>query len=79
MSSYTVAEARKRLSELIDRALNGESVVVTRQGKSLVEIKPIPRRITLADIKRLDAHRVGKAPDEDAGTLVSRMRDEDWS
>jgi prevent-host-death family protein len=82
MSSHSVADAKNRLPELIDRALKGEDVVITRHGHPVVELKalsPQPRRITLEDIEWLRAHRVGdKAPKEDAGTLVSRMRDEDW-
>jgi antitoxin (DNA-binding transcriptional repressor) of toxin-antitoxin stability system len=82
MSTHSVAEAKNHLPELIDRALKGELVVITRHGHPVVELKavpPPPRRITQADINWLDAHRVGvKQPLEDAGTLVSRMRDEDW-
>lgn len=82
MSTHSVAEAKTHLPELIDRALKGEAVVITRHGHPVVELRPVsppPRRITQADIDWLDAHRVGsKLPPEDAGTLVSRMRDEDW-
>jgi len=82
MGSHSVAEAKNRLPELIDRALKGEDVVITRHGHPVVELRavaPPPRRITLEDIAWLDAHKVGrKAPKEDSGKLVSRMRDEDW-
>jgi hypothetical protein len=49
----------------------------------VVELKPVvqkpARRVTQADIDWLDAHRVGKKePLDDAGALLSRMRDEDW-
>jgi prevent-host-death family protein len=86
MSTHTVAEAEGHLSELIDRALEGEGVVITRHGKPVVEIKPVRaepaqplKRITPEDIEWVRAHRVGKfnENDEDAGTLLSRMRDED--
>jgi antitoxin (DNA-binding transcriptional repressor) of toxin-antitoxin stability system len=33
MTTRSVAEAKNRLSELIDRALNGEPVVITRHGR----------------------------------------------
>ncbi len=42
MSTHTVAEAEGHLSELIDRALEGEGVVITRHGKPVVELKPVP-------------------------------------
>lgn len=82
MRSYSIAEARNQLSKLVDRALKGESVTITRHGHAVVELKPIqphPRAVTAVDVDWLDAHRVGKAvPKEDAGALVSRMRDEEW-
>ena len=82
MSTHSVAEAKNHLPELIDRVLKGESVVITRHGHPVVELKavpPPPRRVTQADIDWLDMHRVGVTqPNEDAGALVSRMRDEDW-
>jgi prevent-host-death family protein len=82
MGSHSVAEARNKLSELIDRALRGEGVVITRHGKPVAELRPIPappRPVTKADIDWLDAHRIRRlSAAEDAGTLVSRMRDEEW-
>jgi prevent-host-death family protein len=84
MSSHSVAETKDRLSELIHRAERGEEVVITRHGRPVAKISGImearqPKRITQADIDWLDKHRVGKImPKEDAGTFVSRMRDEEW-
>jgi antitoxin (DNA-binding transcriptional repressor) of toxin-antitoxin stability system len=82
MSTHSVAEAKNHLPELIDRALKGEHVVITRHGHPVVELKavpPPPRRITQADIDWLDRHRVGlRGAGEDAVTTVIRMRDEDW-
>lgn len=80
MSTYSVAEAKDQLSELIDRALKGEGVVITRHGRPLVELKPIDepvRAVSAGDLDWLTAHRVGRTPaSEDAGRLVERMRDE---
>jgi prevent-host-death family protein len=82
MANHSVAEAKNRLSELIDRALGGEGVVITRHGRPVVELKPVVpvgRVVTAEDIEWLRAHRVGTImPKEDAGTLVSKMRDEEW-
>ena len=81
MSTHSIAEAKNKLPELIDRALKGEGIVITRHGHPVVELKPVSppeRRITDEDIAWLDAHRVGKKPSPiDAGTLVSTMRDEE--
>ena len=35
-----VFDAKARLSELIDRALSGETIVVTRHGKPMVRLVP---------------------------------------
>jgi prevent-host-death family protein len=82
MASHSVTEAKNRLSELIDRALRGEGVVITRHGRPVVELKPVAQQgrvVTRDDIEWLRAHRVGRGRSrEDAGALISRMRDEDW-
>ena len=81
MSTHSVAEAKNQLSKLIDRALDGESVVITRHDRPVVEIRALrepARVVSSADLDWLAAHRVGRAPAaSDAGSLVSRMRDDD--
>lgn len=81
MSQDSVADARNRLSDLIDRTLAGEDVVITRHGHpvvSLQAVRPGAGPVTGEDLIWLKAHRVrALATAEDAGTLVSRMRDED--
>ena len=81
MTTHSVAEAKNQLSKLIDRALKGEGVVITRRGEPVVELKPVrppPRRVTEADLEWLRAH-LSRLPwsDIDAGTFVSEMRDEE--
>ena len=44
MTSYSVADAKNTLPKLIDRALRGEEVVITRRGKPVVELRPAARR-----------------------------------
>jgi antitoxin (DNA-binding transcriptional repressor) of toxin-antitoxin stability system len=65
---------------LIDRALKGEDVIITRHGRPVVELKAIPepvRAISSSALDWLAARRVGaKRAKEDAGAFVSRMRDE---
>lgn len=81
MSEHSIAEAKNKLSDLIERALRGEGVVITKHGRPVVELKPIAppaRPVTAADLDWLAARRVKGCPKEDAGTLVSQMRDEDW-
>ncbi len=82
MSEHSVAQAKAHLSALIDRALAGEDVVITRHGHPVVElraVRPAPQPIPDAGLDWLAARRVGKNPSRcAAGTLVSRMRDDEW-
>jgi prevent-host-death family protein len=81
MSHHGIAEAKNKLSELIDRALRGEGVVITRHGRPVVELRALEepvRRMTPADLDWLAERRVPvKAPSLNAAELVSAMRDED--
>jgi prevent-host-death family protein len=82
MSTHSVAEAKNQLSRLIERALEGESVIITRHGHPVVEIKPLksPVRHTAKEaLAWLEGKRVklrGEAIDP--VELVSRIRDADW-
>jgi prevent-host-death family protein len=40
VTAYSVADAKNQLPKLIDRALAGEEVVITRRGKPVVELRP---------------------------------------
>jgi prevent-host-death family protein len=82
MSTHSVTEAKNRLPELIDRALKGEDVVITRHGHPVVELKPVrppARPVSGGALDWLAARRVKlKDAKENAGTIVSKMRDEEW-
>lgn len=83
MSSHSIAETKNRLSELVARAEKGEEVVITRHGRPVAKLSGMKsqklHRITKEDVEWLRKHRVkGQIPKEDAGTFVSRMRDEEW-
>ena len=79
MSTHSVAEAKNRLSDLIDRALAGEDVTITRNGRPVVELRPVepePGPVRPRDLDWLAARIVGRAPAaQDAGRLVGEMRD----
>lgn len=82
MGTYSVAEAKARLSALIDEALEGKPVTITRHGHAVVEVRaarPAPGPITQADLDWLAERRKGRTVAKtDATTLVRKMRDEDW-
>jgi prevent-host-death family protein len=83
MSKHSVVEAKNQLSALIERALKGERVVITRHGHPVVEIVPSyddhARMLSAASLDRLESLAVKPLkPGQDAGELLSEMRDE-WS
>jgi prevent-host-death family protein len=43
MSAYSVADAKAGLPGLIDKAMAGEDVIITRRGKPVAELRPSPR------------------------------------
>ena len=49
MSRYSVAVAKNTLPSLIDRAVSGEEVIITRHGKPVAEL-----RATIAGVARRD-------------------------
>ncbi len=82
MGKHSVADAKNNLFELIDRALHGEGVIITRHGRPVVELKPVPpmaKPITHEAIDWLIRRRVGhRMPRENSVTTVRRIRDE-WA
>jgi len=82
MSQHSVVEAKNQLSSLIDRALKGEDVVITRHGTPVVELKAVRsagRAMTQADLDWLDSVRIELAPGAPSAVdLVRQMRDEGY-
>jgi len=80
MTSYSVADAKNNLSKLIDQALDGEIVVITRHGRRvarLVAEESVEKPVSLEGLESLRRMRVGvRLPAEDSAALVRRMRDE---
>ena len=65
MSTYSVADAKAGLPGLINRALAGEEVIITRHGKPVVELRPAVQpapKATTAALERLLSHRVKLPP-----------------
>ena len=44
MDAINLKEARRRLSELVDAAEHGETVVITRRGRKVARLMPIERK-----------------------------------
>lgn len=84
MARHSVVEAKNQLSSLIDRALAGEEVVITRHGAPVVELRAVSSAglskgpMTEEDFAWLDSRRVKpRSGPINAGDLISQMRDED--
>jgi prevent-host-death family protein len=81
MSAHDVTEAEGKLSDLIDQALKGEPVVITRDGRPVAEIKavrPHSRATREEKLAWLDANRVKLPEGVDAQAVLRQIRDEDW-
>ncbi len=80
MPRYSVAEAKNTLPRLIDRALAGEEVVITRHGKPVVEIsarKEFDKAAWLAANARVEeGRRKGPTMTISAVQLLNEMYDE---
>ncbi|WP_420479880.1 type II toxin-antitoxin system Phd/YefM family antitoxin [Brevundimonas sp. FT23028] len=74
MNAINLAEAKARLSELVDLAQQGGEVQIMKRGKPvarLVPIKPAKKRIAIEDLRAVtDGQTMGD------GDSVRRMRDD---
>ena len=82
MATYSIAQAKDQLSKLVDEAVAGEEVTITRHGKAVVELRrarPVsPGRPSPELIDRIAARAKTLPPlGEDAVDIIRRMRDED--
>ena len=78
MSTHSVAEAKNQLSRLIDRALKGEKVIITRHGHPVVEINAVPaaKRPSPAEaFAWLEGKRLKVPPDVDVQVILRQIRD----
>lgn len=79
MSAVNIAEAKARLSELVDRSIAGETVTLMRRGTPVATIVPIQKPRQKIDLAWLEAATVGfgfNGPS--AADLVREMRDEGY-
>jgi len=87
MSSHTIAEAGENLADLIDRAIAGEGVVITRDGQPVAELRPVrapappPRARTAEETEEMLAflrkdRPTPRNPKLDATALIRAMREE---
>lgn len=77
--TVSVAEARARFSEMLDKVEAGETVVITRRGEPVAELtgRRRPKRPGKRDLSWL-FEETAKIPysDVDSADLIRQMRDE---
>lgn len=76
MESVNLADAKARLSELLDRVAAGETITIARRGRPVAKLGPVvePRKpLDMAAIRKL----TDSMPfhDGNAGDFVRAMRD----
>lgn len=81
MARYGVAEAKDGLPALIDKALAGEEVVITRHGQPVAELRAVEDKKPRADRAEILARLAdlrSKMPRLDISStdLIREMRDE---
>lgn len=78
MEAISLADAKARLSELVDRVEAGGSIEITRRGKPVARFSSVlPRRkpVNLALVRAFTARL--PAQSQSAADLVRSMRDDD--
>ena len=78
MESYSLADAKAHLSELIDKVEAGETVEITRRGKTVARVVPPERKLKKLDVERLRRLTASQPLQKrGAGEFVRWMRDTD--
>jgi prevent-host-death family protein len=73
--TVTVVEAKAHLSELLDKVESGEEVTITRHGRPVAQISPVPR--PKQPLRSLAAFRATMPRSrKSSATLLRKMRDE---
>jgi prevent-host-death family protein len=78
MDDVNIAEAKARLSELVESAEAGERHVIMRRGKPVAELRPVgvpKKKISIEELRALSSGMPMQT--ESAGDFIRRMRDED--
>jgi prevent-host-death family protein len=77
MHSVSLADAKASLSDLVNRAIEGEVVTITRRGKPVARLVPARtarRKIALATLQAVSA--ATPRQHQDSAALLRRMRED---
>ncbi len=78
MITVSLAQAKARLSALLDKVEAGEEVVITRHGRPVANMGPVRRQKQPLSLERLATFRA-RMPRwrKDSASLVREMRDDE--
>jgi prevent-host-death family protein len=78
MTNVSIADAKARLSELVERVEAGDEVCITRRGKPVARLSAVRTKWKPIDIEAL-RKLTSKMPrqKESAGDFMRRLRDSD--
>jgi prevent-host-death family protein len=78
MDTISLADAKARLSELVDRVEAGDSIEITRRGKAVARLTAATRPRKRIDVGLLQSLTATMSPQtKGAADLVRSMRDGD--
>jgi prevent-host-death family protein len=78
MVTVSLAQAKARLSELLDKVEAGEEVLVTRHGRAVARISPAAKPKKPIDLDRLAAFRATMPSlSRPSVELIREMRDDE--
>jgi prevent-host-death family protein len=75
MININLADAKARLSELVTRAESGETLLISRRGEPVAELRAVQRQLKPIDLAALQA-LTDSLPVNDGDDVVRAMRDE---
>lgn len=77
MKTVSIAEAKAKLSALVEQAEAGETVCITRHGKPVAQLVPTAATKKPIDFEALKAFTDSMPhQEEDGGTFMRRLRDD---
>lgn len=79
-TQVNVAEAKAKLSDLVERAANGEDIVIARAGKPRVRLVPVPTQTEPRRFGQLEGQIwYGPDFDDDLTDMFECLQDDDGS
>jgi prevent-host-death family protein len=79
MSEISVAQAKARLSEILNRVEAGETVTITRRGRPVAKLSAVDAPKKPIDFEALRRLRESMPPlERSAAEIIREMRDEGW-